>query len=90
LPVLRGPWQIFLNLLSNAVKFTGDGGRVTLRAFHHKAAVCIVVEDTGIGMGPEELLQALSRLGQIESAMTRKTQAWPATRHPVGRTAAAL
>jgi two-component system cell cycle sensor histidine kinase PleC len=66
--------QIFLNLLSNAVKFTGSGGRVTLRAFDQKKVVRIVVEDTGIGMAPEEIPQALSRFGQIESVMTRKAQ----------------
>ncbi len=66
--------QIFLNLLSNSVKFTGDGGRVTLRAFDQQDAVCVIVEDTGIGMKPEEIPQALSRFGQIESVMARTTQ----------------
>jgi PAS domain S-box-containing protein len=65
--------QIFLNLLSNAVKFTGDGGRVTLRARESDASVLIEVEDTGIGMEPEEIPRALARFGQIECVMTRKS-----------------
>jgi PAS domain S-box-containing protein len=66
--------QILLNLLSNSVKFTGDGGRVTLRVHDQGDAVCVSVEDTGIGMKPEEIPQALSRFGQIESVMARTTQ----------------
>lgn len=66
--------QIFLNLLSNAVKFTGDGGHVTLRVRDEAGAVIVTVQDTGIGMDPEEIPLALSRFGQIESVMSRKAQ----------------
>lgn len=34
----------------------------------------IIVQDTGIGMEPEEIPHALERFGQIESVMARKTQ----------------
>lgn len=65
--------QIFLNLLSNAVKFTNEGGRVTLRAKEADGAILIEVEDTGIGMGPDEILRALTRFGQVDSVMTRRS-----------------
>jgi PAS domain S-box-containing protein len=66
--------QIFLNLLSNGVKFTGEGGRVTLRVTDTSSHVFISVEDTGIGMTPQEIECAQLRFGQIESVMSRKSQ----------------
>jgi len=46
--------QILLNLLSNAVKFTPDGGRIALRAAPADGAVEISVQDTGVGIAPED------------------------------------
>jgi signal transduction histidine kinase len=66
--------QVFLNLLSNAIKFTPEGGRVTLRIFDLGSSILMQVEDTGIGMEPDEIPVALSRFGQIESTMSRKSQ----------------
>lgn len=66
--------QILLNLLSNAVKFTGQGGKVVLRIFDAAEFAKIAVVDNGIGMDADEILQALSRFGQVESVMARKSQ----------------
>ncbi len=58
--------QVMINLLSNAVKFT-ESGTITLRvrpADHDPAAITIEVEDTGIGISPEDLetiFEAFSR-----------------------------
>lgn len=61
--------QVFLNLLSNAIKFTPDGGRIHISAqatqgieLMHRGRptsasgdfVQIVLQDTGIGIDPEE------------------------------------
>ena len=51
--------QILLNLLSNAIKFTPAGGRVTVRAFASSGSVILSMEDTGIGIPPDQV----SRLG---------------------------
>ena len=64
--------QILVNLLSNAVKFTGPGGKVRLnveRREHH--GLIFRVEDTGIGMSPEQIPIALEPFGQISNSMTR-------------------
>ncbi len=48
--------QIIFNLFSNAVKYTYEGGSVAVRAFVNRAnMVQIEVEDTGVGMSPEQL-----------------------------------
>ncbi|WP_372006016.1 ATP-binding protein [Tistrella mobilis] len=63
--------QVLINLLSNAVKFTPRDGMVSMRASIAGDRLILVVEDTGIGMTPDEIEVALSVFGQIESAMHR-------------------
>ncbi|TIV91983.1 MAG: HAMP domain-containing histidine kinase, partial [Mesorhizobium sp.] len=52
--------QIAINLLSNAVKFTGQGGKITVRARSASGALVLTIEDNGCGI-PK---QALSKLGR--------------------------
>ena len=68
----RALTQIFVNLLSNAVKFTRRGGRVTVFASRlaDGSALCLGVEDTGIGMTPEGLARALEPFGQVAHTVT--------------------
>ncbi len=46
--------QVLMNLLGNAVKFTDHGG-VTLRAAFAEGQLRVAVEDSGIGIPPEEI-----------------------------------
>jgi signal transduction histidine kinase len=65
--------QVLLNLLSNAVKFTPAGGSVTVEAqVLEGGGLDIVVADTGIGMGVEEIDRALEVFGQVDSALARR------------------
>jgi two-component system, cell cycle sensor histidine kinase DivJ len=52
--------QILINLVSNAIKFTPRGGRVTVGATRDGRNVAIAVEDTGVGIGEDDL----PRLGE--------------------------
>lgn len=52
--------QIMINLISNAIKFTPRGGRVTVSAACDRADLTIDVEDTGVGIGADDL----PRLGE--------------------------
>ena len=78
LPLLRADErrvkQILLNLVSNAVKFTPPGGRVTLRCaiIKGRRGMMVEVADTGIGMTPNDILQALIPFVQIENRLTRQ------------------
>jgi len=47
--------QVLLNLVSNAVKYNRPGGRVTLSAQVVSDRVAVAVEDTGMGIAPEDL-----------------------------------
>lgn len=47
--------QILINLLSNAVKFTAPGGRIEVAIRRNAAHLDIVVADTGIGIGTDDL-----------------------------------
>lgn len=68
--------QVLLNLLSNALKFTHEGA-ITLKFAHkdtRENAVCleVSVEDSGIGMTPEQLARLFTAFTQADSSTTRK------------------
>jgi PAS domain S-box-containing protein len=70
LPALRGDErrmrQVLFNLVSNASKFTPDGGKVSVSAsVGEKSGLRIQVEDTGVGIKPEDIVTALAPFGQI-------------------------
>jgi signal transduction histidine kinase/ActR/RegA family two-component response regulator len=68
--------QILLNLLSNAIKFTEHGGvRVragTLPLGGGRTRATLVVTDTGIGLGAEQLARLFQPFVQADSSTTRQ------------------
>ena len=52
--------QILINLVSNAIKFTPRDGRITISAYCDDRKLTVVVEDTGVGIGEDDL----PRLGE--------------------------
>ncbi len=64
--------QILNNLLSNAVKFTPEGGTVTVRVGRTSDSLWLAVQDSGIGMAPEDIPKALTPYMQIDSAQNRE------------------
>ena len=57
--------QVLSNLLRNAVKYTEPGGRISLAAERHPAAVTLRVSDTGRGIEPEALLHIFDLFSQV-------------------------
>ena len=64
--------QILINLLSNAVKFTPRGSvKLTARRLEG-VNLCFSVEDTGIGMTPEQLGRLFDAFEQADSSTSRE------------------
>ncbi|MDR0858801.1 MAG: response regulator [Oscillospiraceae bacterium] len=69
--------QVITNLLGNAVKFTPVGGSITLstKLIEEVDGLCTIqmrVEDTGIGISPEQQSRLFTSFQQAESDTTRK------------------
>lgn len=60
--------QALDNLVSNAIKYSPDGGTVTISAAGTKDWVKLVVQDTGMGMAPEDAAKVFRRFFRAESA----------------------
>jgi signal transduction histidine kinase len=54
--------QIVLNFLQNAVQAMPDGGRLTVAAGEDREKVFVAVEDTGVGVPPENLAKIFQPL----------------------------
>jgi signal transduction histidine kinase len=57
--------QVVLNLLSNALKFTPEGGRIAVGAVATDGAVEVSVEDTGVGIAPEDQESVFEEFRQV-------------------------
>ncbi len=64
--------QVFSNLLSNAIKYTKEG-RVKISARIKGELASVAVEDTGLGMSPEDMKIVFSRFFRAEDNYVRKT-----------------
>lgn len=82
---LRKMKQIMFNLLSNAAKFTPDGGSITVHAQRVNGSlpdvggagttagfVEIAVEDTGVGIKPEDIPKLFKEFVQLESPYEKR------------------
>jgi two-component system sensor histidine kinase/response regulator len=63
--------EILFNLLNNGIKFTPEHGQVTLRIWREKREVIFQVEDTGIGIAPEEIPLLFEKFKQLEDFLHR-------------------
>lgn len=64
--------QIMLNLLSNAVKFSNRGGKVTVSAKAAGGSIAVTVEDTGVGIGDDDLPRVGDPFFQARSSYNRR------------------
>lgn len=66
--------QVLANLLSNAIKFTPQNGAITVAASQQQDKLLIKVQDTGIGIKPENHQRVFLAFEQAESSYTRQFQ----------------
>ena len=63
--------QLIMIVLDNAVKFTDGGGEVRVRVSLHQGVPTFGVQDTGIGIKPEDLSRVFQRFFRGETARSR-------------------
>ena len=60
--------QIWTNLISNAIRYTPEGGRVSVSMSVHDQSVKGSVEDTGIGISPEDQTKIFDEFYRTKTA----------------------
>ena len=72
LPILLGDSALLrlaiTKIVSNAIRYTPKFGAVTIKAYTENDSVVIEVQDTGIGMSPEQLDQIFERFYRVDEA----------------------
>ena len=66
--------QVLYNYVSNALKFTPEGGRVIVRALPEpvSSAFRLEVEDTGIGIAPEDIARLFVEFRQLDAGAAKQ------------------
>jgi len=65
--------QVLYNYLSNAIKFTLEGGKVAMRvAASEGDTFRVEVEDTGIGIRPEDMGRLFVEFQQLDSGLAKR------------------
>lgn len=66
--------QILINVLSNSIKFSNSNSEITITTKSTDDRLSIVIEDEGIGMTDEEVLNATEPFYQAEDTYNRTTE----------------
>lgn len=64
--------KIVDNLLSNAVKFTPPGGKVIVSATQAGEQLVVQVQDTGVGIPPDQLHLVFNRFYQVDAHLANR------------------
>ena len=66
-------WEAIYNILDNSIKYTPAGGKVSMDVGREDGNAIITIEDTGIGIAPEELYKIFDRFYRVDKARARET-----------------
>ncbi len=64
--------QLFLNIVDNAIKYTPDGGYVAISVEQQNGTAVVAVQDTGIGIPPQDLERIFERFYRVDKARSRE------------------
>ena len=64
--------RLFSNLLENALQYTPEGGKVSLHLNKQNRFAIIQVQDTGIGIAPEQIPHVFDRFWRANKARSRR------------------
>ena len=64
--------QLTTNLLDNAIKYTGRGGHVWVRLKTGNGQAVIEVQDTGMGIAPQDQSRVFERFYRVDKARSRE------------------
>lgn len=68
--------QVLTNLLTNAIKYTPNGGSIWLRVHRENETIRIEVQDSGIGIAPEDQKRLFEQFFRSEDRAVREEQGW--------------
>ncbi len=66
-------YRLVMNLVSNAIQYNHPGGEVTLTLERTASDAIIQIQDTGIGISPEEQTRIFARFYRVNSDRSRST-----------------
>ena len=64
---------VLINLLDNAYKYTGNDKHIVLRAYADDGAVCLEVEDNGVGLSRRAAKKVFDRFYQVDPRLSRSS-----------------
>jgi two-component system sensor histidine kinase BaeS len=65
--------QVLGNLLTNAIRYTDAGGHILVRVWADHGTATLRVQDTGVGIAPDDLRRVFDRFWRADPARQRAT-----------------
>ena len=66
-------YEIVYNLCDNAIKYNVQGGNVRIAVSEEPGKVCLAVQDTGIGIAPEEHSKIFERFYRVDKSHSKQS-----------------